>query len=77
MYEWMWDFQHPALRQVLQDNREQLIAQRMLEDGNTRDEATALIDLLLTVVGYFKEASVTLVQDDKQLQAAWEVRLKP
>jgi hypothetical protein len=66
-----------ALRQVLQDNREQLIAQRMLEDGNTRDEATALIDLLLTVVGYFKEASVTLVQDDKQLQAAWEVRLKP
>jgi len=66
-----------GLQKVLRDNRDQLIAQRMLEDGNSREEATALVDLILNVVGYFKETSVALEQDENELKATWEVRLKP
>ena len=66
-----------GLQKVLRDNRDQLIAQRMLEDGNSREEATALVDLVLNVVGYFKETSVALEQDENELKATWEVRLKP
>jgi hypothetical protein len=66
-----------GLQKVLRDNRDQLIAQRMLEDGNSREEATALVDLILNVVGYFKETSVALQQDENELKATWEVRLKP
>lgn len=66
-----------GLQKVLWDNRDQLIAQRMLEDGNSREEATMLIDLLLQVIGYFKETSVALGQDENELKATWEVRLQP
>ena len=66
-----------GLQKVLHDNREQLIAQRMLEDGNSREEATSLIDLLLDVVGCFEETSFELGQDKKELNATLEVRFKP
>lgn len=65
-----------ALRDVLEDNRGQLIAQNMLEDGNTREEAEAIIDLLLEAVGYFREASFKLGASDDQLKIGFQVRLK-
>ncbi len=56
-----------VLRDVLADNREQLIAQNMLEDGNSREEAEAIIDLLLQVVDYFQDASLRLGADRRSV----------
>lgn len=53
----------PVLKQVLADNREQLVSQNMLSEGNTRDEAETQIDLLLELLGYFRGAAVQLDQN--------------
>ena len=47
-------------KDVLTDNREQLISQNMLEEGNTRDEAAAAIALFLELVQCFKGAELSL-----------------
>lgn len=65
-----------TLRDVLADNQEQLIAQNMLEDGNTREEAEAIIDLLLQVVSYFEDASLRLGSRRDQLEAELQVRVR-
>ena len=65
-----------TLRHVLADNQEQLIAQNMLEDGNSREEAEAIIGLLLQVVGYFEDASLRLGSRNDQLEAELQVRVK-
>lgn len=49
-----------SLRNVLTDNREQLISQNMLEEGNTREEAEAAIALVLELIGYVKDVSLEL-----------------
>ena len=66
-----------VLREVLSDNREQLIAQNMLEDGHSREEAEAIIDLLLEVVGYFQDASLRLGTTDDQLEAEFKIQVQP
>ncbi len=66
-----------VLRQVLNDNRGQLIAQNMLEDGNSREEAEAVIDLVLEVVDYFNDASLSLRTGDGQLNVDLQVHVKP
>jgi hypothetical protein len=60
--------------EILDDNREQLIAQNMLQDGNSREEAEAIIDLLLQVVGYFQDASLA-TGNVKRLSAQWVYRM--
>ncbi|MCG8649077.1 MAG: hypothetical protein MI861_04555 [Pirellulales bacterium] len=65
-----------VLRNILHDNRGQLIAQNMLEDGNSREEAEAIIDLLLEVVGYFDGASLRLGADEKQLEVEFAIAVK-
>lgn len=66
-----------VLQAVLADNREQLIAQNMLEEGNSREEAEAIIQLVLEVVGYFQDASLRLVSSEDQLQAEFKLQVKP
>ncbi len=68
--------QADVLRQILNDNRGQLISQNMLEDGNSREEAEAIIDLLLEVVGYFDNASLKLATGDDQLDLKVQIQLK-
>lgn len=58
----------PMLTQILADNREQLIAQNMLEQGNTRDEAEGQIGLLLELLGYFESLGMQLSHDDQLLK---------
>ena len=65
------------LRDVLSDNREQLIAQNMLEDGNSREEAEAIIDLILQGVGYVQDASIRLGSTDGHLEAEIKIQVKP
>ncbi len=66
-----------VLRDVLSDNREQLIAQNMLQDGNSREEAEAIIDLLLQVVAYFQDASLRLAATDDRLEAEFKIQVQP
>ena len=49
-----------SLRTVLEDNREQLISQNMLEEGHSREEAEAAISLLLELMTHLKGAGIDL-----------------
>jgi hypothetical protein len=53
-----------VLRDVLADNRSQLVAQNMLEEGNTKEQAEANIDLLLQVIDYVRGANASLQTTD-------------
>ena len=60
------DFDLRVLGKVLTDNRESLIAQNMLEEGNSRKQAEEAIGLLLEVIDLLDESSVDFqVEDDK------------
>ncbi len=63
------------LRQSLSDNREQLIANNMLEEGHSREEAEGNIDLLLTGLGWFDRLSTTLVPGDDSLSLRFRLSL--
>lgn len=64
-----------VLKDVLSDNRDQLISQNMLEEGHTREEAEAAIQLLLELIGYFDDASVRLKVQDSRLDLMFQVRV--
>ncbi|MEM1069246.1 MAG: hypothetical protein AAGI63_10145 [Planctomycetota bacterium] len=66
-----------VLQQVLADNREQLIAQNMLEDGNSREEAEAVIELVLQVMGYFDGMTMRLTPAEDMLEASFQVQVAP
>lgn len=57
-----------TLQQVLGDNREQLIANNMLEEGNDRAEAEKEIGLLLSVITWFDTFEAKLEPTDDQLR---------
>lgn len=69
------NLQSSVLKQVLNDNREQLIAQNMLEEGNSRDEAVEQIELLLEVIGYFKNAKLDFGESDDHLKAEFSIEI--
>ena len=65
-----------TLKTVLADNRDQLVSQNMLEEGNTKDEAEVAIDLLLEVVGYFENVTLDLQQEQDALQLQFRVQVR-
>lgn len=65
------------LSETLDDNREQLIAQNMLEEGRSREEAEAAIGLLLELVRNIKDAALTLDRKDQQLHLQFSIRVNP
>ena len=56
-----------AIRDTLSDNREQLISQNMLEQGHSREEAEAAIDLVFEFVRCVKGAGITLRHEKDSL----------
>lgn len=62
-----------GIREALIDNREQLIAQNMLAEGNARDEAEAAIDLALELMRCFKGAGMTLKQEQDTLALQFRI----
>ena len=64
-----------TLQQVLADNRAQLVAQNMLEEGNTKAEAEAAIELLLRMVTLFRDSSLKLETAEGRLDLQLELRL--
>lgn len=65
-----------ALRSVLAANREHLIAQNMLEDGNSREEAEEQIAVLMQILRVFDNATLRLTPADESLRLSVEVRLR-
>ena len=63
------------LKSILEDNRAQLVAQNMLEEGRTKEEAEKAIGVLLTLVEAVKSASVDLKSASGKLRLAAEIEL--
>lgn len=55
------------IAQILSDNRESLVAQNMLEEGNDREEAETEIETLLSLMQLFRTVSLTLAHTDNAL----------
>ncbi|MBT5017798.1 MAG: hypothetical protein HON04_03565 [Planctomicrobium sp.] len=66
----------PVLQSALADNKSHLIAQNMLKDGHTREEAEKQIGLLLEVAKLFDSASLKLMTNDSQMSLRIGVELK-
>lgn len=62
------------LHKILASNKESLIAQNMLEEGNERDEAESAIGILLTAVELFKDMDLTYVVEPKQMKLDLSIR---
>ena len=64
------------LRAVLNDNREQLISQNMLQKGQTHDEAEAEFQVILQLMEYLQNAKLRLVPSESQLTLEAAVQLQ-
>lgn len=60
--------------ELIRANREQLIAQNMLEKGHDRAAAEKEIDLLQSIVGYFGDASLRLVPGEGSIRVEAELK---
>jgi hypothetical protein len=65
------------LADLLTANREQLIAQNMLEKGHTRQQAEKEIDVFLALVNAVRDAKVSLTPTEKTLSLDIEINTAP
>ena len=71
-------FQFERLREILIDNRAQLVAQNMLKEGHSKDEAERDIGVLLELVGWFDHLGLSLDTTPSELRVSrliWGSRL--
>jgi hypothetical protein len=61
--------------ELIRANREQLVAQNMLEKGHTRVAAEKEIDLLQAIVGYFSDARLRLVSGQRSIRLEAQVKV--
>ena len=64
----------PMLHKILSDNAESLIAQNMLEEGNSREEAKSQVDIILLIADLFKDGSLDYSVSPEQMQADLSLR---
>ena len=64
-----------VLKTVLADNRAQLVANNMLEEGNSKEEAEQQIGVLLAILDVFDTASLRLEPSENQLKLNLKVKL--
>ena len=62
-----------SLREVLEDNHGQLVAQNMLKEGQTKEEAELAIKTLLELVGWFDRATLRMGTTDQELRLTLDV----
>lgn len=62
-----------VLRDVLADNRAQLVVQNQIDEGNSPEEAAAAVDGLLELIGAARDATLRLSTREKTLQLDVEV----
>jgi hypothetical protein len=65
-----------ALREILADNRGQLVAQNMLSEGHTKDQSETQIDELLELVGWFDRLVASLDTTQGELRLSLDLELK-
>jgi len=65
------------LADLLTANREQLVAQNMLEKGHTRQQAEKEIDVFLALVNAVRDAKVSLTPTEKTLSLDVEINTAP
>ncbi|MEM7455639.1 MAG: hypothetical protein AAF456_14905 [Planctomycetota bacterium] len=63
-----------TLEQILIDNRESLIANNMIEEGNTRAAAEEQIDALLVFAAFLKETKLDYIVDESRMDLDVTVR---
>lgn len=60
---------------LLRDNREQLIAQNMLEKGHGREQAEKEVDVFVALMDAVREAKISLTPTDKSVSLDIDVRI--
>ncbi len=65
-----------SVRAILEDNREHLVAQNMLEKGHDRAAAEKEIGGFLFLLGYLRDASLRLTNGEQKLELNVEVNIK-
>ena len=64
-----------VIRDALEDNRKQLVAQNMLSEGRDKAEAEKQIGILLEALGMFRNVSLQLSTSSKTIQFELEINL--
>ena len=64
------------LAAILKVNREQLVRNNMLEEGNSRDQAETAIDTLLAIVGHLGQTKFEIRNESGATQARFVIELK-
>ncbi|QEG43646.1 hypothetical protein [Roseimaritima ulvae] len=65
-----------TLQSVLRANRDQLVAQNMIEEGHSQEVAENETDFLLDVIGYFRSLRIDFSVTDDALQLGGELSLQ-
>ena len=65
------------LREILTDNRGQLVAQNMLKEGHTKEEAERDIGVLLELVGWFDHLGLSVDTTPSELRVSLDLVMKP
>ena len=71
----LFEVDGPPLSAILSANREALVHNNMIDEGNTREAAEAAIDVLLEIARYIGSISLSLGSDGKHTFADLDVRL--
>jgi len=69
--------QFDTLREILKDNRGQLVAQNMLKEGHSKEEAERDIGILLELIGWFDHLRLSLDTTHSELRASLDLAMKP
>ncbi len=64
------------LASILNANREQLVRNNMIEEGNSRDQAEGAIDTLLAIVGHLGQTKFEIRNESGATQARFVIELK-
>ena len=60
---------------ILKANRANLVRQNMIDDGHTKEEAEAAIDVILSIAEYFGGAKIELGSEDGRMRAKLELEV--
>ena len=66
-----------TLKQVLEDNRQHLVAQNILQKGHDQPAAEREIGTLLELAGMLRDLQLSLVWRDRQVQLDAALHLRP
>ncbi len=65
-----------TLQSLLRANRDQLVAQNMIDEGHSQETAESETDFLLDAIGYFQSLRVDFAVTDDSLQLSGELSLQ-